>query len=502
MRFKGELPAFSENIIEINKKLSSLHSIKFSSDREISNLILKDMSLTNKLLKVVNSAFYGSMLGKVATISRAIFLLGFEKVRMAAASLIVFEYLQNKSEAEDLKDATLSSFFSAFIARDVARGIQLRSSEEAFICALLHNLGKLLVICYFPEEYEEIKNIIALQSMDEQRASRHVLGVSYSELGIGITRTWNFPEIITSSMEIVDQPQEKIAETETDMMKSIANYANELSVLVTEADENRRNESLVALNEKYNRGIPFPFERSAYLIADAVTEIDSYASMFKVNKEKSRFVRRLVTFCKETLPDDEKTASLLPDAPENSDHKSGTDSVTPSSAKDTQTALLKNSLVEIDDALQSGSNMSQLLYMILETMYRGFEFNRVLICMLNQSRTRMAARFGFGENIDDFISRFEFKIVRSSDFFNMAVLRRKDYLIDDLMARGIRENLPDWYLKMVSVKSILIYPLIVKDNCIGLFYADKKNAGILNEDQQGYMNILRNKAILSILTKH
>ena len=160
MRHKGDLPAFSQHIIEINKKLSSLHSINFSSSGELANVILKDISLTNKLLKVVNSSLYGNLSGKVTTVSRAVFLLGAEKVRIAAASLMIMDHLQNKSQADDFKDAALTSFFSAVISRDVAEKMMFSAKEEVFICSLLHNLGKHLVICYFPEEYNEIKNII------------------------------------------------------------------------------------------------------------------------------------------------------------------------------------------------------------------------------------------------------------------------------------------------------------------------------------------------------
>jgi len=502
MRYKGDLPAFSEHIIEINKKLSSLHSINFSSDRELSNTILKDLSLTNKLLRVVNSAFYGSMRGKVATISRAVFLLGFDKVRMAAASLIIFDYLQNKSQTADLKDAALSSFLSAVIARDVADDLKYKGSEEVFICALLHNIGKHLVICHFPEEYEEIKKTIALQGIDEQQASKQILGVSYSDLGIGITKSWNFPDSIIGSMEIIGSKQTKAAATEMDILKSIANYANELCATVAEVNESKREEKLKNLAEKYMLSLHIPAERTSDLIGSATAKIDTYTDMIKIDTRNSELMRHLISYCQEKIPQDKlRHLGLLEVSPEASENSS-IDPMSSSSTREAQMEILKSSIKEIDEALRSDSSLSDTMYMILETMFRGFEFNRVLFCMLDQSRTKMVARFGFGENIDDFIGKFEFKIVRSSDFFNNAVMRLQDFLIDDMLVSGVRENLPNWYLQNVSVRSILIYPLIIKEKCIGLFYADKKTTGILNDDQKDYMNILRNKAAWIILHKH
>ena len=68
MRHKGDLPTFSRHIIEINNKLASLTAINLSSTGELANIILKDFSLTNKLLRVVNSAFYGNLSGRVTTV--------------------------------------------------------------------------------------------------------------------------------------------------------------------------------------------------------------------------------------------------------------------------------------------------------------------------------------------------------------------------------------------------------------------------------------------------
>jgi len=487
MRHKGDLPAFSQHVIEINKKLSSLQAINFSSAGELANVILKDMSLTNRLLKVVNSSFYGNLSGRVTTISRAVFLLGFEKVRMAAASLMIFDHLQNKSQAADLKDAALSSFFSAVIAKDVSENLMFGNTEEIFICALLHNVGKHLVICYFPEEYNEIKNMIAVKEIDEQSASREVLGVSYSELGMGITKTWNFPDKIIESMDVVREKQAKASETEADVLRKIANYANELCSITAGTDESKRGEALQALSEKYQLSVSLPANRAMSLVESAASKIDNYMDMIKIDKKNSPLLRRLISFR------EEKTAV---------GEESGKGYMQEPATLDPHLEMIKNCLVEINEALQSDSSLGDTIYMILETMYRCFEFNRVLFCMLDQSRTKMAARFGFGENVDEIIGKFEFRIVRSSDIFSVAVMRMRDFQIGDLAAPGACANLPDWYLKNINAVSLLVYPLIVKEKCIGLFYADKKVRGILNEDRLDYMNILRSKAVWAILNKH
>lgn len=227
MRHKSDFPTFSHYIMEINRKASA-GNLNFTSASGLANTIIKDYALTNKLLKLVNSAFFGQFSGRVTTVSRAVVILGFEQIRTAASSLLLFEHLQNKSQSTELKDAAIGSFMSGMIAEDLARKTGLQITEEAFICAMLHRLGKHLVIFYFPEEYEQIKKRMLQKEIDEESASRAILGISYQELGSGIARAWKFPEKIVKSMK--DLPRGKVsrAKTEDEMLRNLSAFSNSL----------------------------------------------------------------------------------------------------------------------------------------------------------------------------------------------------------------------------------------------------------------------------------
>lgn len=104
MKRKQDFPAISEHITEINHKTSGSN---LSSATELSNVILKDFALTIKLVRLVNSSFYGQFGGDIATVSRAIVILGYEHVRSAVLSIILFEHLQNSEQANELKKCSL-----------------------------------------------------------------------------------------------------------------------------------------------------------------------------------------------------------------------------------------------------------------------------------------------------------------------------------------------------------------------------------------------------------
>ena len=229
MRHKGDLPAFSEHIIEINSKLSSLTAITFSSAGDLAKIILKDFSLTNKLLKVVNSSLYATLSGKVATVSKAVLLLGFEKIRMIAVTLLIFEHLQSKAQATELKEMAIGSCMSGLIAMDIAENMKLGGKEEVFICAMLHSLGKDAGHLLFAgRACRDQEAGWPRRGFDEAMASQSVMGVTYTDLGMAVSRSWNFPDKIVRSMEVPPAGVIRQPRTENEILRNLSNYSNDL----------------------------------------------------------------------------------------------------------------------------------------------------------------------------------------------------------------------------------------------------------------------------------
>jgi hypothetical protein len=165
-------------------------------------------------------------------------------------------------------------------------------------------------------------------------------------------------------------------------------------------------------------------------------------------------------------------------------------------------SILANGLHEIRDAMKGSYNLNDVLYMILETMYRGFGFSRVIFCLLNASQGTMVARFGLGENIDEIIKGFHFQVSRSSDIFNIVIVQKKGIIIDNAASPNILKILPEWYRDIINAPSFLIYPLLTQRGCIGMFYADKKNKGaLLTEDQKNFIEELRDLFLQAITCK-
>jgi HD-like signal output (HDOD) protein len=197
MQRRQDFPALSQTLIEINGATATESK---ASTAQLANIVLRDFAVTNKLLKLANSAFYASSAGTVTNVSDAIRVLGMEQARTACKALLCFTYFASRGGATDLRDLQVRAFLAGLISRHLATRIGLKETEDAFICGMLHKLGRSLAIFYFAEEQEEIQELIARRGLDPDQAARAVLGIGYHELGVAVAREWAFPQIILTTM--------------------------------------------------------------------------------------------------------------------------------------------------------------------------------------------------------------------------------------------------------------------------------------------------------------
>jgi HD-like signal output (HDOD) protein len=172
-----------------------------SSAEEIAGIILKDASLTTKLLQVVNSAFY-SRGTPISNVSRAITALGLTTVKELAVSLALFEdFIKAGVEKEEISKLLALCFLSATQAKILCKVKKINVPEEdVYICTLLHQLGKLIILVYLPELYRKAQELIDRGYSDEFAAKTVLNDLTFSTVGMEIARFWNFSEKIVLSM--------------------------------------------------------------------------------------------------------------------------------------------------------------------------------------------------------------------------------------------------------------------------------------------------------------
>ncbi len=295
MRHKSDFPALSESVTAINRIASSDNE----SVDKLSNSILKDFALTNKLLRLVNSAYYRPAGGgSISTVSRAIVVLGFEVVRNIAITVLLFEHLQNKANANQLKEDFLRANLAGILAKDIAAAATMRDLEQAFICDLFHSLGRLLAQFYFPEEADEIRKVMAQKNCTEDLAARQVLGLSHEDLGMAIARQWGFPALIVGAMQRVPPGLVHKPATTDERLRTLSGYANEICDLIATATPETRERELRKAMQRYGQVVTLEAETLQQVVARAVEEVSEFARVIHLNTQQTAFGKQMQSFAR------------------------------------------------------------------------------------------------------------------------------------------------------------------------------------------------------------
>jgi eukaryotic-like serine/threonine-protein kinase len=160
MRYRSDFPTLSNSV----SRIQHLTQTENEDLRTLAAEILKDVALTQKLLRWVNTARYAhSGSGGVSTVSRAVALVGLSGIRNMAISLTLLEHMEDKAQAAELKEEFLSMVFAGSIASELSAS--QRESEESFIGAMLHNLGRLLTNFYLHDDAKRITNLLEQKNL-------------------------------------------------------------------------------------------------------------------------------------------------------------------------------------------------------------------------------------------------------------------------------------------------------------------------------------------------
>lgn len=191
----GELPASPVIVSSVMGLTSDLNA----SLTEISQVLSSDQSLTAKVLKLSNSSFYGRSKG-VKTLQEAVMILGFSTVRsLVVATSAHSMYMKDDEHGMKMK-LWRHSLSSAVTARQLAVRLKHPDKEEVFIAALLHDIGKLVMMQKMTESYHEIVSRVQDDQREFYEVESQVLGFSHDQVARLLLETWSFPESITASV--------------------------------------------------------------------------------------------------------------------------------------------------------------------------------------------------------------------------------------------------------------------------------------------------------------
>jgi serine/threonine protein kinase len=507
MRRKSDFPVLSQSVRRIN----AMSQVSGKDAGQMASVIVKDFALTNKILKVVNSAYYGRFSGKIGTVSRAVVVLGIQAIRSLAASLIFFEHLGDKQQAERLREQVSAAMFSAVFASQLARQQGENDTEGFFLAAMLRDLGRILVAFYLPDESREVERLQQLESLQPIQAQHQVLGVSFETVGIEIARQWNFPDLLTDAMKHWKEDRPPTSETERRRM--LAAFAGDATRLMAEQGIGD-SQAVSRLLERYRKGLGFDRKTFLHLSRNAMDEFKAYAKV--LNSDISQgFVSKIVSGSGKppatepvgdaqpgggaTLPDGLTETRILNGSNEQEGVEQAVTAESLITPQESET-LLMDGLQEVTSLMVADCEISELFNVVLETMYRSMGFRRVVLALYNRQSGEVMGRSGFGDDLEPFIKAFRFPMKYSVDVFHGALKNAVDVYIANTAEQKMQQDIPQWYKQISNAGSFLLFPLVLNGRPLGLIYADHPQPDALEIDKKklNLLKALRNQILLAL----
>lgn len=174
--------------------------------KHIASTISNDPALSSKILRTVNSSYYG-LSQSVSTISHALVILGLNSVKTLALGFTLISSVRKQSEGEfDMLTVWRRSLFSAVGARTIAQQAGLLQQEEAFLGGLLQDLGIMAMVQTLGDEYEAILREVGNDHRLLCRLEQERLGGTHAEIGAALAAHWKLPPVLISPIQYHEQP--------------------------------------------------------------------------------------------------------------------------------------------------------------------------------------------------------------------------------------------------------------------------------------------------------
>ena len=165
-----------------------------STASRLHKIVSHDPALVTRILKVVNSAFYG-LPGQIASIERAIVLLGLNAVKNIAVATSLGQLFRGVQLCEGFtaKDLWTHCVAVAVTARELAKQMRIPIADEAFLAGMIHDIGMLVSLQTSPEQLRQVCDKVKATGANFCEVEREIIGVDHQQLGMGLAEVWKFP---------------------------------------------------------------------------------------------------------------------------------------------------------------------------------------------------------------------------------------------------------------------------------------------------------------------
>ncbi len=215
-----KIPTFQESV----HRILALTASADCSPKDLVQVIEHDPILTIKVLKLVNSAYFG-LSQEVTSVNHAVVYVGINTIKNVAISVATTGALPKTNNAGlNMNQFWAHSLAVGVIAKLLAENKGVGKNEQAnyFVAGLLHDIGKVLFAHFIPNEYQQVLQKVATEQIPLYQAERDLLGFDHSEIGGMVAAKWQLPPDLINSIK---SHHSAMSEDEAQSPLSLAIYA-------------------------------------------------------------------------------------------------------------------------------------------------------------------------------------------------------------------------------------------------------------------------------------
>jgi len=434
------------------RKVQAVAGDEKSSFRELSEVLRHDAALAAKMLRIANSPGYMVNTEPVTTVSRASALIGFDAIRnICITNRLLDALLEEHALPETVQDRLLdriaASLHAGAQARMLMGGQNTRDKEEAFLAALLDQIGESVLWSLGGPEIEALDAALSQPGADEQAVLREHLGCSFRELSADLVTSWGLGEAL-------EEGAPPALHGNKPSKARVVRLANEIADVV--AREGWDSPKLQALQERAAGLMNLREQEAAQRLRACGREAEELASCYGAALLARRMAKK-------------------PPRPETGTRAANGRGAGPAPAADS--ALQLRVLREMSAMIGTTTDINAVIRTAMDGIQRGIGMDRTITALLAPDRKSLQTRLFLGEGSDTWSRAFRFELKPGGNVLHECITGLQTLHYVAAAPGALAGQVPEALLAFCSGHDFVIAPVTVGSRSIGLIYADRALRG-------------------------
>lgn len=459
---------------EVIQLIEELSSRAFTiSVQELADLISRDTMVTAKVIQAANTFGYNPFGHTVTTVTQAIQVVGFNKIRNLALSTLLIDKALHGAQPEAVRESAALALCSGLFAQALTAIHPDQDPEQAFVFACLRHYGRLLLATFLSEQFQQVQQRPVDES--EAEACRRIFGLTPQALTLRLFEDSRLPRTILRCLQDVTPTQlSQPGGTAEERLTAITHFAAQLSEIVVSPRVGATGfaDQAEALRSAFGLKLHLTNDAIGVLIKVVDQNIHNFTRTYGPKLAVGGVIQRISERTAQAAP--------MPVMPEGVLSPAGSPPAAPPTPAPTSPApavatagpdgvgILTECLIQLSELASAATiDVPAMEALSLAALRRAFGLEDCVLFQRDADGRTYSAQAGLGALLDLVRGRPLISTERR-DVFGICLSRREDVLIRDTSDPKIRPFLPEWLLSAGMITGFLLLPLLNETGAIAL----------------------------------